>query len=171
MVVSCVIEMIFENYYFPEFFTSLGSHIVSNIYLSPKEFFPRSFRSKYWRKIEICWDLTLNHGSLMWYKNNFWKVLFPSIFHLIRVPWVGKHLSNLSKRIFPGSFGAKYWWKIGNCWYLKPNHGSLIWYLINIYKLISVCLSLRYVLMIWETAHFSQKSRLKVKTYIYRSME
>ena len=43
--------------------------------------------------------------------------------------------------------------------------------LINIYELISVCLSPRYVLMIWETAHFSQKSRLKVKTYIYRSTE
>ena len=39
----------------------------------------------------------------------------------------------------------------------------------NLYQ--GLCLSPRYVLMIWETAHFSQKSRLKVKTYIYRSTE
>ena len=47
----------------------------------------------------------------------------------------------------------------------------IIHHLINIYELISVCLSPGNVKVIWETAHFSQKSRLKVKTYIYRSTE
>ena len=44
-------------------------------------------------------------------------------------------------------------------------------HLINIYELISVCLSPGYFLVILETAHFSQKSRLKVKAFIYRSTE